>query len=64
MHLLEKYPVKIHWYYLSMNPSIFEIDYLKIKENNILFQELVEKVFHPKNVTMIYHKYKYDILDY
>ncbi len=61
IHVLEKYPKKINWYWLSKNPSIFEIDYGKIKEHNIIFQELVEKVFHPKNIYTMYNKYSYDI---
>ena len=45
---------KIDWDYLSENHNIFEInkDYLKNRIDPIK-KELIEKVFHPKNIKCI-----------
>ena len=46
--ILKKYPNKIEWYALSMNESIFELDYQYIKKHNeALHKELIEFFWNP-----------------
>ena len=52
IHLLEKNMDKIDWWSLSSNPSIFEYDWVAMRNRMNLFkEELVAKQFHPKNIT-------------
>jgi hypothetical protein len=45
---LEKNQDKIDWYWLSMNPSIFTLDYDKLKKRmNIYKEELIMLAMHP-----------------
>ena len=49
--LLEENPNKINWYYLSSNPSIFEFDYEKMRENNQdMYEDLIKEVMKPSRV--------------
>ena len=51
IHLLEQNMDKIVWSYLSRNPSIFEYDWVAMRNRMDLFkEELVAKQFHPKNI--------------
>ena len=54
IHLLEKNPDKINWYWwywLSKNPSIFELDYDALKERCLIYkEELIQKAFHPSRI--------------
>ena len=50
----EKNVEYINWYNISKNEGIFEYDYENIKKRMSIFEEeLVQKVFHPRN----YHKF-------
>ena len=52
IHLLEQNKDKIDWGWLSNNPSIFEYDYVAMRNRiNVFKEELVAKQFHPKNMT-------------
>ena len=54
LHLLEKNLDKIHYGYLSKNPSIFKYDYKSITERcDIYKEELIANRLHPKN----FHKF-------
>ena len=49
--LLKENPDKINWYYLSSNPSIFELDYEKMRENNqSMYEDLIKEVMKPSRV--------------
>jgi hypothetical protein len=50
MAILKKKPNLIHWDMLSLNPFIFEYNYpvMAKQRNEILLQELMEKVWHPE----------------
>jgi hypothetical protein len=49
--MLYLYPEKINWFGLYRNPDIFELDYESMRQANMeLKQELMERMFHPKNV--------------
>ena len=61
--LIMKYPEKIQWASLLKNPSIFEIDYKKIKERlKIKYDELIHYCLHPNRVLYYNEKYKYNII--
>jgi hypothetical protein len=48
---------------VSINPSIFEYDYKKMKENNkYLHEELIKKLFHPSRISY-YLSIGYDLDD-
>ena len=52
IHLLEQNMQKINWSNLSNNPSIFEYDWVAMRNRLGLFkEELVAKQFHPKNMS-------------
>ena len=51
IELLEENPDKINWIYLSENPSIFELDYAKMRENNQdMYEDLIKEVMKPSRV--------------
>ena len=53
LHLLAQNPSKVDWLHLSSNPSIFEYDYIAMKNyryDSGLIKEMMEKIFHPKNI--------------
>jgi len=51
IELLKENKDKIDWRYLSENPSIFELDYEKMKENNQnMYEELIKEVMKPSRV--------------
>jgi hypothetical protein len=52
IHLLEKNQDKINWNYLSKNPNIFELDYIKMSEKKIriIIEELMKDVWHPERI--------------
>ena len=51
MKLLEKNQDKINWKFLSANPSIFELDYDKMRENNQeMYEDLIKEVMKPSRV--------------
>ena len=51
IHLLEENQDKIDWYILSANPSIFQLDYEKMKENNLeIYEDLIKEVMKPSRV--------------
>ena len=60
MPLLEKNIDKIDWDMLLYNPSLFDIDYIKMSKmrTNIIYQELISVVFHPDKVDRMleYHE--------
>jgi len=57
--ILEKNKDKIDWYNLSLNPSIFELDYETMKLNNQdMYEELIKEVMKPSRV------FKYPDYDY
>jgi hypothetical protein len=42
---------KIDWFYLSGNPSIFELDYEKMRINNQdIYEDLIKEVMKPSRV--------------
>jgi hypothetical protein len=48
IHLLEKNIDKIDWDFLSLNSSIFELDYDYLKEIcHIYMEKLIQKTMHP-----------------
>jgi len=51
---------KIDWDEIICNPSLFDIDYIKMGEmrTNIIYQELISVVFHPDKVDQMleYHE--------
>jgi len=48
---LENNKDKIHWKELSANPSIFELDYSKMKERcSIYKEELQDVALHPSRI--------------
>jgi hypothetical protein len=60
--LLCKYNlVKIDYEYLSNKREIFELDYLKIKQNNTLFESIVQKTDHPRKI--LKNRMKYNFTD-
>lgn len=64
MSIIEKYLSSFHheWYQLSQNESIFEPDYLFLKNHIQPFQEqLISTVFHPQKMIYFLEKYNYDI---
>ena len=61
INLLEKNKDKINWNELSANPSIFELDYEKMKENNQdMYEELIKEVMKPSRV---FKNPEYDYLE-
>ena len=49
--LLKDNQDKIDWYNLSKNPSIYELDYEKMKDNNRqMYEELIKEVMKPSRV--------------
>ena len=51
IELLEKNQDKIDWYNISGNPSIFELDYEKMRNNNQdMYEELIKEVMKPSRV--------------
>ena len=49
--LLEKHIDKIYWGWLSANPSLFELDYLAMKQRTDIFREdLMKAIFHPNRL--------------
>ena len=51
IHLLEKNIDKIVWHMLSENPSIFEYDWVAMRNRmKLIEEELVANRFHPKNM--------------
>jgi len=52
MMLLEKNADKINWNVLSVNPSIFDLDYEALEKRcNIFKEELIKKALHPSVIT-------------
>jgi hypothetical protein len=53
--LLQAHPEKISWlglWWVSVNPSIFELDYEKMKESkHELNQAIIAEAWHPKRVS-------------
>jgi hypothetical protein len=47
--LLEQHQYDIEWTYLSANPSIFELDYIKMAESrtNLILEDLMKNTLHP-----------------
>ena len=51
MHILQKNQDKINWYNLSLNPSIFELEYNVLKERcSIYKEELIQIALHPSRI--------------
>ena len=51
IYLLKENPDKIDWFYLSSNSAIFELDYVKMKENNEdMYEDLIKEVMKPSRV--------------
>jgi hypothetical protein len=52
IHLLEQNIDKIDWNFLTGNPNIFELDYIKMSENKIkiILEELMKNVWHSKRI--------------
>ena len=60
--LLEKNIDKINWYFLSKNPSIFELDTNEMKIQIKDFYEDLQKVwFHSKRVERYLDEFNYDL---
>ena len=69
MHLLEQNIDKINWWALSVNPNLFELDYLAMSKERtkIIEQELMIKALHPSRINkwLEYHiKNGGDICDF
>ena len=63
MPILEKN--QIDWYWINRNPSLFQLDYSRMKENNKeFFKELVEKVFHRDRVIRMANMFQMDLYEY
>lgn len=55
---------KLDWCNLSLNPSIFEIDYQVLKNSIEPFkEELIQKCFHPDRLIFYLEQYNYNIGD-
>ncbi len=51
INILKENQEKINWFNLSFNSSIFELDYEKMRENNlIIYEELIKEVMKPSRV--------------
>ena len=51
IYLLEQNPDKIYLSNLSSNPSIFELDYVFLKNRcNLYLEELIKKTCHPSRI--------------
>jgi hypothetical protein len=51
IHILEKNLDRINWNYLSLNPSIFELDYKFLNDRcNIYKEELIQNALHPSRI--------------
>jgi hypothetical protein len=65
IELLESNKNKINWYRLSRNPSIFKLDYKKMR---ILFEpiaeEIIAKALHPKRMIRYMEQYNFDFEDW
>lgn len=51
LHILQKYPKCIDWYFLLDNPGIFEYDYKSMKEaHKELMEDIIKARWHPDRV--------------
>jgi hypothetical protein len=49
--LLKDNPEKIEWNFLASNPSIFELDYEKMRINNLdMYEDIIKEVMKPSRV--------------
>ena len=65
MSILQKNQNKIDWQRLSVNNGIWEINYVFLKERmDILREDLIKTVFHPKKFCYFLTVYNYDIFDF
>ena len=63
--LLVKNQDEIDWQRLSVNDGIWEINYVFLKERmDILREDLIKTVFHPKRLYYFLTVYDYDIFDF
>ena len=63
--LLEKNQDEIDWQRLSVNDGIWEINYVFLKERmDILQEDLIKTVFHPKRLYYFLTVYDYEIFDF
>ena len=61
IHLLENNKELIVWYKFSQNPSIFQLDYEKMKSNNQnMYEDLIKEVMKPSRV---FKERDYDYLE-
>ena len=62
--LLKNNPDRINWKEISINPSIFELDYEKMKENfQALEEEIIMEVMHPRRIIKKIEIYGDDYLE-
>jgi hypothetical protein len=61
IEILEENNDKINWNNLSLNPSIFELDYEQMRNNNKdIYEELIKEVMKPSKV---FKEPEYDYLE-
>jgi hypothetical protein len=69
IHLLEKYPEKIDWDFLSFNKNamhlLFSLDHSRMRQDNNAFaQELMAYVFEPGRLIRLSDQYEVDFRTY
>ena len=63
--LLEQNQDKIIWADLSINPSIFKLDYKQMAKNfEPLAEEIIAKALHPKRINRLMLEYNFDFEDW
>jgi hypothetical protein len=56
---------KINYFEISYNPSIFELDYSKMKKNfQKLADEIIAKALHPDRIAKYMRLYNYQLCDW
>ena len=64
IELLEENQDKINWYWFSLNPSIFTLDYTQMRINfQDLEEEIIKEVMKPRRIFRNLELYGYDIDD-
>jgi len=61
--VLENNQDKINWFLLAMNPGIFELNYVEMRNRMMPFaEELAKVVFAPWRVEKYLEEYNYNIV--
>ena len=63
--ILEKNIDKINWIFFASNQEINKLNYQWLKEiMDIIREDLMKAVFHPKRLEYYFEHHDYDIFDY